>query len=190
MHQTVQARLARGEVAPVIVGIDHGGASRADELSPFVAPRSAGKLEVLLSWMREELMPRLGRELYLARSPSSIAVGGSSMGGLAALYAHFRFPESFGMAMAMSPSLWVGRGQFFEWLESQKLPRSTKLYLDAGAKEGGGAMLRLAERLAKQLEERGYPKESLRFFADPDGVHNEKDWRRRSPEALHFLFGA
>ena len=112
------------------------------------------------------------------------------MGGLAALYAHLRFPQSFERALVMSPSLWVGGARIFEWLLANPPPRESRLYLDAGAKEGGGGMLQMAERLKAQLLQQGYPKERLRFYADPDGAHNERDWRRRAPRALSFLFDA
>ena len=112
------------------------------------------------------------------------------MGGLAALYAHLRFPESFGKALVMSPSLWVGSARLFEWLKTHPLPKESRLYLDSGGKEGGGGMLLLAEKLKTQLLQQGYPPEHLHFYADPDGLHSEKEWRRRAPQALDFLFDA
>jgi enterochelin esterase-like enzyme len=188
LHQAIEARVLAGKPAPIIVAIHHGGTSRNDEMSPFETPRNQGKLELLLVWLREELMPRLGRELHLARGPSATSIGGSSMGGLAALYAHLRFPESFGKALVMSPSLWVGSARFFEWLKVQSLPNASRIYLDSGGKEGGGGMLLLAERLKAQLLQQGYPPQQLYFYADPEGIHSEREWRRRAPQALDFLF--
>ena len=188
LHHAMEARALAGKPAPVIVAIHHGGPSRSEEMSPFDTPRAKGQAETLLAWLREELMPRLGRELHLARGPEATTIGGSSMGGLAALYAHLRFPEAFGKALVMSPSLWVGSARLFEWLATHPLPGASRIYLDSGGKEGGGGMLRLAERLKTQLLAQGYPAEQLGFHADPEGLHNERAWRRRAPRSLDFLF--
>jgi hypothetical protein len=62
------------------------------------------------------------------------------------------------------------------------------VYLDCGAREGGGRMLPLVERMAKKLRGRGYPPEQLMMRADQRGAHNERHWRRRLPLALRFMF--
>ena len=49
-------------------------------------------------------------------------------------------------------------------------------------------MLRDAERLARDLRGRGYDDTSLMFLADPYGKHSERDWRKRAPSAIEFLF--
>ena len=116
------------------------------------------------------------------------AVGGSSMGGLAALYAHFARPEEFGGALSMSPSLHVGRNAIFAWLAAQPTPPLSRVYLDCGVREGRGMLLPLAARVAAQLTARGYDTDRLRFRADPRGTHSEKCWRRRTPSALRFLY--
>ena len=57
-----------------------------------------------------------------------------------------------------------------------------------GAKEAGGTMLVLAERMAELLKWRYYPQDRLRFRADKRGDHTERDWRRRVRAALRFMF--
>jgi hypothetical protein len=49
-------------------------------------------------------------------------------------------------------------------------------------------VLRLAERMAQHLGERGYGAGALHFRSDRKGHHRELDWRRRAPKALRFLF--
>jgi enterochelin esterase-like enzyme len=187
LHKTVRAFHEEGAAAPVVVGIDHGGTSRPDELSPYSTPRGGGNLAALLSWLRAELVPLVREQFRVSREPEQTVIGGSSLGGLAALYAHFHHPDEFGAALAMSPSLWVSRGAFFDLVDQRPLPEPSRIYLDAGAQEAGGAMLRHAERLARHLSSRGYPEESLRMVSDPEGAHRETDWRRRAPEALRWL---
>lgn len=173
---------------PVLVGIDHGNEKRIHELSPFPYGGEPGLLDLLLAWTTETLMPILRRELGIVGGPVGAAVGGSSMGGLAALYAHFRHPEAFGGALAMSPSVWVAEHAILEWIAAQPTPPLSRIYLDCGAREGRGMLLPLVAQLAAQLGERGYETDRLMWRPDPRGGHNEASWRRRLPKALRFIY--
>jgi predicted alpha/beta superfamily hydrolase len=188
-HDAVE-RVARGRrVAPVVVGIDHGGVHRLAELSPFDTEAFAGRADALIEWVAGAVVPALASRLHLARGPQGVVIGGSSMGGLAALYAHFRRPEVFGGALCMSPSLFVGRGRIFDYVAAQPVPWTSRVYLDCGAREGRGRMLVLAVEMARLLERRGYGNDRLMFRPDKRGRHGERDWRRRLPKALRFMFG-
>ncbi|HEX5760678.1 MAG TPA: alpha/beta hydrolase-fold protein [Thermoanaerobaculia bacterium] len=188
LHQAVEKLGARGWPAPIVAGIDHGGEERIAELSPFPIGRREGKLDLLLDWVVEGLLPVLASSYRLAPSPAGTVVGGSSMGGLAALYAHFRHPEAFGGALALSPSLWVAEGALFTELAARATPAVSRIYLDCGAREGRGTAQPLVAELADQLARRGYGPDRLLWRCDPRGAHNEASWRRRLPRALRFLF--
>jgi predicted alpha/beta superfamily hydrolase len=188
LHEAVRRISPRRHQQPAIVGIDHGGHARIDELSPWPGPQGGGRADALLAWLTNELVPQLGQRFGFATGPRSVCVGGSSMGGLCALYAHFRHPEVFGGVLCMSPSLWAGEQKIFDFVASQHTPWTSRIYLDAGALEAGGGVLRLAEQMARHLAERGYGPGALRFRKDTKGRHREIDWRRRAPEALRFLF--
>jgi enterochelin esterase-like enzyme len=149
----------------VIVGIDHGGPRRIDELSPFRCRMSKGQLNRLLAWMNKTLIPRIHADFPVRRDVGGAAIGGSSMGGLAALYAHYQRPELFGAALCMSPSLWLARGKIFRWLEKQSRPWTSRIYVDAGAHEG--RMLKDADKLVAHLRARGYGDNDLRWRPDP-----------------------
>ncbi len=51
---------------PAVVGIDHGGEARLDELSAWSDGKKGGKADLLLAWMTEILMPRLRLELGIS----------------------------------------------------------------------------------------------------------------------------
>ena len=188
LHEAVLKVSPRRHRRPVVVGIDHGHEARIHELSPWPTRHGPGLADAFIHWICDELAPGLARELGLPLGPEHVYVGGSSMGGLCALYAHFRRPDVFGGALCMSPSLWLDGGHIFDDLAARPTPLRSKIYLDAGALEAGGRMLRAAERMAEQLQRRGYGPGILRFRSDPKGRHSEADWRRRAPEALRFLF--
>lgn len=187
LHATARKIATKRRLEPAVVGVDHGGVDRIHELVPWPAARSHGKLDHLLDWVTGFLMPMLARDHGLAPDIGQRIIGGSSLGGLAALYAHHRHPEVFGGVMAMSPSLWIGGQRIFDLVSSTSKPWTSRIYLDAGAHEAGGSMARAAERMAALLSSRGYGKDALRFRRDPSGKHTERDWRRRAPAALRFL---
>jgi enterochelin esterase-like enzyme len=186
VHEAVE-KLAAPVPPPVVVAIDHGHHHRIQELSPFEVRGVAGHADVLVAWMAEVLLPELRRSLALDPDPRKVVVGGSSMGGLAALYAHARTPDAFGGALAMSPSLWVAGKAIVRWLANRQLAPWSRIYLDGGRREAGGALVRDLAALAEVLRHRRG--QYVLFRDDPRGGHREADWRRRLPPALRFFFG-
>jgi predicted alpha/beta superfamily hydrolase len=190
LHETIEKLARTRRPAPVVVGVDHGGVKRIDELSPFATEGGAGGLDPLLDWLTECLAPRLAGELPLIGGPVGAVIGGSSMGGLAALYAHFRKPRSFGGALAMSPSFWVKQREILRWVAAQPTPGVSRIYLDCGVREGRGTLLPQVAAMAAHLAGRGYDDDHLMLRADPRGAHSEASWRRRLPRALRFFYRA
>ncbi len=191
--------------APLVVGIDHGGGARLDELTPFpvdVPPQAqsqahartrGGKLDALVRAVVDELLPRLHARFDLGYGPGHHFVGGASLGGLAALYTHFHRPDVFGGAIAMSPSLWLTRARVGAFVRAQSVPYRSRVYLDAGAEEGRGRTFPIVKELADHLESRGWAppaeRRPLRILLQRDarGRHDERSWRRRLPKALRFV---
>lgn len=186
LHRIAQRFAVQQRVAPILVGVDHGGTARVEELGSWTS--GGTRTDALLDWMGATLLPQIRADYGAASEPGQVGIGGSSMGGLGALYAHFKRPEHFGLVLAMSPSLWVGGGKAFELIAAASKPWTSRIYLDAGGLEGGGRMLAAAQRLADHLRGRGWDAGSLRFLAATRGTHSEKHWRRRAPIALQFLF--
>ena len=176
-----------GAAAPAIVGVDHGGQDRIHELGPWSTEHGSGKLDALLDWMTGWLAPELERTHGLVAPPERTGIGGSSLGGLAAMVAHHRHPERFGLALSMSPSFWYANGRIVDHIARSPRPRPSRIYLDAGLLEGPGLAARCA-RVVETLKGRGYGREDLLFHLDREGRHAEADWRRRAPRALRFLF--
>jgi enterochelin esterase-like enzyme len=186
-HLAVQKLGRRRCQVPVIVAVDNGGLARLDELGPWRTGEHGGKADLLLDWLVGTLMPDVRARFGLSPAAASTAIGGSSMGGLAALYAHFRHPQEFGLALAMSPSLWFAGRRMLSWIEQQPRPPASRIYLDCGGREGP-KMMPNAEWLAHRLRRRGWGQDALWWRIEARGRHNEKAWRRRLPGALRFLF--
>lgn len=185
MHRLLDWRACRGQEAAIVVALETGGWSRASILSPW----SLG--DRTLEWIASWLVPAVRRELRVASGAESVLVGGSSLGGLLALYAFVTRPETFGRVMAMSPSLGLPGGRASPLLELvERSARSGgRVYVDAGARECEcTSIMHLSGTLAGTFERKGYRAGSdVLFVADPEGAHDEASWKRRLPAALDFL---
>jgi enterochelin esterase-like enzyme len=188
VHTAVD-RLTVGDtfVAPIVVGIDHGGVARIDELGPFAMGQKGGRTDALLDWMVGSLVPMIRDRFPTMPGAVGGSIGGSSLGGLAALYAHHRNPEVFGGALCLSPSLWFAQRRIFGYVGGRPRPEISRVYLDCGAREGQG-MFGLARGMADLLAQRGYAPRQLMWRPDQRGAHRETHWRRRLPKALAFMF--
>ncbi len=188
-HEAVDKLIARKQiVAPLVVALDNGGAQRIEELAPFSMGGQGGRTKELIDWMAERVVPEVRRRFAVPEGALGGVVGGSSLGGLAALYAHHERADLFGGALCMSPSFWFAGGQVFHFVAEREKPPFSRIYLDCGTGEGRGRMMPLVEHMGNLLRERGYDGPQLMVRADKRGQHNEKHWRRRLPTALKFMF--
>jgi predicted alpha/beta superfamily hydrolase len=181
--------LPKRKSRPLVVAIDHGGVARIDELSPWpMRTGHGGALDRLLDGVCEQVVAEVHRRWHVTPGAVGWALGGASLGGLAALYGHLRRPEQFGGALSMSPSLWVAERRAFPFVTERPTPRPTRVYLDCGKREGRG-MFALAQGMATLLHARGWDAPgALMWRPDEKGAHSEAHWRRRLPKALRFLY--
>lgn len=193
---------AGGRGQPVIaVAIPHAGLRRIHEYAPLRDRRyGGGGGETYLAWLTERVQPLIERSFRVARGPESTAIAGASMGGLISLYAFCRHREVFGIAGAMSPSLFLA-DQALTRLVERRPPAAGRVYLDIGTLEGrrnrrrktapkspSGAMRRL-RKLRRSFEQAGYRRGvDLEWIEEPGGRHDEAAWARRLPGMLEFLF--
>ena len=127
-------------------------------------------------------------------------IAGSSLGGLAAAYTAYRYPEAFGAVLSQSGSFWFWRGDGLpgspkdeaDWLikrfaEHEPLP--IRFYLEAGMLEAGqgiGAIRDKNRTLRDVLREKGYQVTHHEFV----GGHDQLAWRAGVPRGLLALLPA
>jgi predicted alpha/beta superfamily hydrolase len=185
LERAIAALSARGLDA-IFVGIPNMGEARIREYTPFVDARAGGgDGDAYLAFMERTLKPLVDRRFRTRPEREATGVFGSSLGGLIALYAFFRAPETFGFAGAMSPSLWFANRAVLSYVENDGAPPG-RLYLDAGTDEGAGTV-RDARELAAILQRKGFGNDRLKLVIDEGGRHEERDWARRLIPALEFL---
>ena len=206
---SVLEEVAMRGIEAIVVGVHHAGDGRLAEYSPVPDRRhGGGKADDYLAFLADTVKPRIDRLFRTRPERGATAILGSSMGGLVSLYAYFRYPSVFGLAGAMSPSLWFGQGAVLDFIGEARTPHG-RIYLDVGTQEGAGT-LRDVRRLGRLLVRKGFGRDRrsrrlrpahrghdrrarydgkprLRYIEQAGGRHSEADWARRLASALEFL---
>jgi predicted alpha/beta superfamily hydrolase len=183
----------RGVEPWLVVALDHRGAERVGDYSPWLDPRVpiAPGGAAHAAFVADELVPFIDRNLRTLPAPEHRAVGGSSLGGLIALYLGWSRPDVFRRVLALSPSVMWGERQLARFWSLRGPP--SRIYLDVGSRElfdAGSFQLDYGIEVrdfVAHLRMLGHRDDELRFALDPQGQHTEADWRRRLPAALRWL---
>lgn len=198
VDETITRLVAEGKIEPlIVVGLDNAGEKRAYEYLPWGdgiqrpgTPAPAGMR--LPEFLIQDVMPVIEAKYRVAKGRENTGVGGSSYGGIAALYVGVTAPTVFGKVLAESPILHVGNVEIVRY--TSPLPVGPiKVFFGYGGKESTtpGAddaevkMLHVVERNLKNAEL--WPSE-VKIVYDAEAHHNEAAWAKRLPEALEFLF--
>lgn len=201
VDETLTQLIESKTVPPMIVVAIDNSSKRMDEYT-WIADgdsikKRGGKAEPFAKWITETLKPQMDREYRTQPKRDSTWIAGSSLGGLFALYAAVQHNETFGGAVAMSPSLSWGNEGMNSWVElsENRFTKSTRVWVDFGGKEGtneSGARENVErfERFQKTfstLVQQPNSRLSVGGRLFPDAKHNEPAWRARFAEAILFV---
>lgn len=173
----------------IVVGIYNGDSERINEYSPWRHDSLGlgGDGDKYARFIVRTLKPFIDSHYKTLPDRENTAIMGSSMGGLISLYMALEFPDIFGKVGVFSPSLWFSP-KIFEMMQKYKLKKPQKLYLLAGAKEGGSTVPDL-EKAMELLVKAGFDDQYyIRMKIDPNGRHNESFWAREFGNAVRYLF--
>jgi enterochelin esterase-like enzyme len=193
--ETAARLIAEEKIRPlIIVGIDNTK-NRACEYIPYKSrdPRVLNaKGKCYPDFLQREVMPLIEERYSVLKGPENTGLGGSSLGGLIALYTQLAAPGVFGRLLIESPSLFVANRKILE--ESRRF-RSwpARTYLGMGTREVGHAekderIVGDVRELETILREAGLDEQRLKVRIEEGGSHSETAWAARFPEALEFLF--
>lgn len=188
---------AAGGPAAIVVAVDHGGAARVAEYTPWRSadPRLAGsgRGNAYVRFLAGTLKPYVDAHFRTRPGPADTRVLGSSLGGLVSLYAALRYPATFGGAGVFSPSVWTARDSTVALARGAgRAARragvpAPRVYLVSGTDEGtAGSVGRDQGRVAAALRAGGTTRVAARVV--PGGRHEEAFWRREFPAAYVWLF--
>jgi predicted alpha/beta superfamily hydrolase len=189
--------IGEGKIPPlIIVGIDNAQKDRPKEYLPYRSfhpriLRPQGKRYP--GFLLDEVMPFVYQRYRIARGPENTALGGSSLGAIISLYTAMDRPGAFGGLLLESPSLFISNRQL---LKSSRAFRKwpAKIFMaigtrEAGSEDGDQQAVEDVRELEHVFRRAGLGEDRLRVKIDEGATHSEKEWAKRFPEALEFLFG-
>ena len=194
--ETAERLIGERKIPPVIiVGIDNLGRKRFREYMPyrsFDPPMLAPRGTRYPDFLRREVMPLVESQYAVANGPEHTGLGGSSLGGLIALYTQLVAPGVFGRLLIESPSLFVANRKILDQCRRFRA-WPTRVYLGMGTRETGNAekdkkIVSDARELGAILREAGLDETRLRVRIEEGAAHSEAAWAARFPEALEFLY--
>jgi predicted alpha/beta superfamily hydrolase len=191
VDEAAEILIGEGRVAPlIIVGIDHAGDRRGDELTPTFDARykSGGRGADYARMMIDELKPYIDEHYRTQPGRDTTGVGGSSLGGLISLYLGVTHPDVFGRLALFSPSLWWDRRRLLQQLRTLGTKLPLRIWLDTGTAEGSGTLFNV-RMLKNALLRLGWRRGDDFHYVEATGAdHSEAAWALRIGPALEFLF--
>ena len=181
----------------IVAGIEcsHEGNARLTEYCPYYwnsgwAGEVFGTGEDTMRWMVDELKPLIDSEYRTWPHREATGIGGSSMGGLMALYAGICHNDVYSkMACVSSAISFCGR-ELRDAIASHPLNPDSRFFLSWGGRETRSAKGRaIMKSCNKSMNDRLYKKGcSPYMFYQADGGHCEADWERQVPLFMNWLW--
>lgn len=171
----------------IVVGIEHGGDKRLDELTPFVHSKyGGGNGDKYLDFLVNTLKPHIDKNFRTKKSAKNTCIFGSSLGGLISFYSVLKYPNVFGKAGIFSPSFWYSE-KIYQMIENAPKVKA-KIYMMCGDNEDA-EMVPDFNRMYQLLDKnRCYCLKLSKKKIVVGGQHNEKLWRDNFQEAYKWLF--
>lgn len=190
--------------APIVVGVWNTPRRRQDYMpqKPLASPKTQDlrarfiqenggppQSDAYLKFLVEELKPFIDSEYRTLPDQPHTLIMGSSMGGLASLYALVEYPHVFGRAGCLSTHWPIGEDLVLDWLGAA-LPRpgAHRLYFDFGTETLDAGYEPYQRRMDAILQAAGYVQGRDWMTQKFEGAeHSEKAWRARVHIPLSFL---
>lgn len=198
----VEAEIKSSGSGAVIVGIDHGGKWRDNELTPgsigTVMPTDMpcytnAEGEIFDSFVVDTVMPYIESNFPVRRDREATAFCGSSSGGLQSFFTGLSHRERFSFLGVFSPAFLLYSAEDLKsWISKMITDDQPYLYIYTGAE--GDLERRIYESVEVVydiLTELCYPYDLLNEVVLFENEHNEEAWREIFRDFLHtFLFRA
>ena len=182
---------AKKDLIVVAIECNHEGNGRLVEYSPISYENATmgkirGKGSVYMNWLVGTLKPYIDENYRTLPDRLNTIIGGSSMGGLMALYGAAVYNHVFQRAVCLSPSLWVAPGKVLEMIARAHVRRDTCIYMDYGSEEIFNHAAN-AEALISTSHLLLTKRVNLAFRIVPGGTHCEESWEKQIPIFMDCL---
>jgi predicted alpha/beta superfamily hydrolase len=200
----IDVAVAQGVKPPTIIAVWHSSTKenpwgRAKDLAPqkfftadaFVDPRwRINDPSVVLhsDTYLHQIFDQIVPAIHGQNTPEKTAVIGSSMGGLATLYAAIQHPEKFTTALALSPH-WIISDENFARSMVEALPLTHKIWMSRGDKGLDKEYPPLQNYVDSLMRSRGFTTNYESKVYKRSG-HNERSWAKYLQDPLRFWLSA
>lgn len=152
-----------------------------------------GKGRQYLDWMTQELKKEIDTLYRTLTDAETTGICGYSTGGLNCVYAILEYGHVFHRAIVMSAAVSIWMDQLKGILEQSDYSHIKRLYLDTGTNEFGRMttdkeFLEGTETLRNCFRTFCTSEEIMKYNVYQDGIHSQRDWRMRFPDALRWIF--
>jgi len=180
----------------IIVGIEcnHEGRERLNEFCPYTIMGSylgdiTGKGKQLMDWVVEELKPYIDTHYRTIPFRECTGIGGSSMGGLMALYTVIQYNQYFSKAACLSSALLLCQEPLKHELLKADISPDTRVYLSHGKKETRGQKhLESVQNILSYFYSEFVKRNAACCINIINGKHNEASWELENQTYFDFLW--
>lgn len=188
----------------IIVGIEcgHDGEERLSEYLPYPAgkgshfDRFVPMGQATMDWIVHEIKPVIDRDYRTIPFRECTGIGGSSMGGLMALYAGVHYNRWFSKAACVSSAIGFCMRPLMADMRRSGIDPDTRLYLSWGTREAWGCKdpdredrssktYSWNKRVADYAASMGA---AVKLHCQVGAGHCEADWERLVPTFMDFLW--
>ena len=201
VDESINELFKQGKIEGVIVVAVSNGSSRSREYAPYdywlfndYIDKTLG--DKYIEFIVNTLKPYVDNNYRTKPSREHTAMAGSSLGGLISLYGGLKYQDVFSKIGAFSPYLVAPKGKIdkmYQFVEQTGKNKEMQIYLDVGTKEFGRAKYDKKYEQAvidmhDLLKEAGFAKSELKLVVEEEGIHNERYWAKRFPDAFLWWF--
>ena len=148
--------------------------------------------DVFIDYVVNKLKPIIDDNFPTIREKEFTAIGGSSMGGIAAFNFATMYPEVFGFALSFSPAFHIYRKkELHEYIESLNInpERFGRFYFYTGNVGFEHSFFKPTIRAFNYFKDRGFDDNQVALLVDSTKAHCEAAWSEHFPSAIKFWLG-
>ncbi len=189
VDETLNELYQQGLQVPIVVGIEHGGVERINELTPWPhIVNGGGDGDLYMEFIVETLKPYIDQNYRTLPGREHTGIMGSSLGGLISHYGALKYQDVFSKAGIYSPSYWYS-DSVWSFTREEGHRDTMRIYLMCGGAEGQGTINDMTD-MQDSLLANGFSEEELSLTVIPGGQHNEQLWRDDFGTAYQWLFAS
>ncbi len=192
LDKIVSELLNNQKIPPLIIVGIHNNENRLNEYSPFSNKTISDNNfygDKFVKFIVDELKPHIDYYINTLKDKEHTFIAGSSLGATISLYATLKYPETFGGAGILSPSVWWNRDGLKELFNDNYDLLNKRFYVTCGTLETPDHENNLMYiKDTKYINDYLLNNKATTYHKVYEGMkHNEAFWSSQIEELLTFL---